>query len=389
MSPRTLAGRIGAGLSSARDVAEAAAEAARGAAAGLDSEPDLALLFLSAEHLDDAPAAARVVHEELGPGHLVGCVADGVVAGGRELEDGPGLAVWAAALPGARIEPFHAEAVPTEEGIAVAGFPDLDDGGIAVLLVDPFSFPIGGFLGRFNEEGSGVPLVGGIAGGGGRPGAAALLVGQEVHEEGAVGVALSGVPVVTAVSQGCAPIGREAVITKAEANIVFELAGKPALHWVRTQIASLSPEQQALASRGLLAGLVIDENKTEYGRGDYLMRGLIGVDEATGSIAIGEHVRAGQTLRLHARDAASADEDLREALAGALEAGRPAGALLFTCNGRGTNMFPESDHDARVVAEAIGAPALAGFFCGGEIGPVGGRAFLHGFTATLAVFLEP
>jgi small ligand-binding sensory domain FIST len=194
--------------------------------------------------------------------------------------------------------------------------------------------------------------------------------------------------VVTAVSQGCAPIGREAVITRAEGNVVFELAGKPALYWVRSQLASISPEQQRLAARGLLAGLVIDENKAEYGRGDYLIRGLIGVDEESGSIAIGEHLRVGQTLRLHARDAASADEDLRGALSDALAAGSPAGALLFTCNGRGTHMFPDPDHDARVVAEELGAPALAGFFCGGEIGPVGGRAFLHGFTATLAVFLE-
>ena len=223
----------------------------------------------------------------------------------------------------------------------------------------------------------------------GSPGTAALIVDDDVHEEGAVGVALAGVPVITTVSQGCAPIGREAVITQAEGNVVLELAGKPALHWVRSQLAALAPEQQALAARGLLAGLVIDENKAEYERGDYLIRGLIGVDEATGSIAIGEQVRIGQTLRLHARDAASADEDLRAALAETLDFGTPAGALLFTCNGRGTHMFPDPDHDVRVVAEGIGAPAIAGFFCGGEIGPVGGRSFLHGFTATLAVFLEP
>jgi small ligand-binding sensory domain FIST len=119
------------------------------------------------------------------------------------------------------------------------------------------------------------------------------------------------------------------------------------------------------------------------------MRGLLGADEATGALALGETVRVGQTLRFFVRDAASADADLRQALADAPRRARPAGALLFTCNGRGTNMFPEPDHDARVVAEALGTRALAGFFCGGEIGPVGGKAFLHGFTATLAVFLEP
>lgn len=388
MSQRALTSRIGAGLSSAEDAGEAAAAAAREAADGLSGEPDLAFVFLSSAHLADAGEAAEAVRAELAPAHLLGCVADGVVGRGREVEEGPGAAVWAAALPGAEIAAFHAAALQTDDGVAVSGFPDVEDASLVAMFVDPFSFPLAGFLGRLNEEQPGVPLVGGIAGGGGRPGTAALISGDEMHEEGAVGVRLSGVPVVTTVSQGCAPIGREAVITKAEGNVVFELAGKPALHWVRTQLAALPAEQQALAARGLLAGLVIDENKAEYGRGDYLVRGLIGVDEASGSLSIGEQVRIGQTLRLHARDAASADEDLRVALAATAAAGSPAGALLFTCNGRGTHMFPEPDHDARVVAEELGAPPLAGFFCGGEIGPVGGRAFLHGFTATLAIFLE-
>jgi small ligand-binding sensory domain FIST len=137
----------------------------------------------------------------------------------------------------------------------------------------------------------------------------------------------------------------------------------------------------------LLVGLVIDENRAEYGRGDYLVRALLGADEETGAIAVGDEVRVGQTLRFHVRDATSADEDLRESLAGGLAGETAAGALLFTCNGRGTHMFSEPDHDARAVAEAVGSSSLAGFFCGGEIGPVGGRAFLHGFTATAAVFL--
>jgi small ligand-binding sensory domain FIST len=129
-------------------------------------------------------------------------------------------------------------------------------------------------------------------------------------------------------------------------------------------------------------------HRPEYDTGDFLMRGLLGADEATGALALGDSVRVGQTLRFFVRDATSADADLRQALGGALR-GRPAGALLFTCNGRGMNMFPEPDHDARVVTETLGTQALAGFFCGGEIGPVDGKAFLHGFTATLAVFLEP
>jgi len=184
-----------------------------------------------------------------------------------------------------------------------------------------------------------------------------------------VGALVSGVSVATVVSQGCSPIGEDAVVTSADGHVVFELAGRPALERLRSEIRALPPQRQRLAAQGILAGLVVDENRSEYRRGDYLMRGLLGADEQSGAIAIGEEVRVGQTLRFHVRDAVSADEDLNEALDSVLGGSGAAGALLFTCNGRGTSMFPEPDHDARPVASALGAPALAGLFCGGEIGP--------------------
>ncbi len=391
MEPQTLTCRIGAGLSTSESAWEAATEAAREARGGAlgGAEVDLAFLFLSPAHLDEAEAAAEAVREELAPRHLLGCVAEGVVARVRELEEGRAVAVWAGALPGAEIECFHVASVQTDEGVAVAGFPELDDPALVTLLVDPFTFPTGPFLASLKERYERIPLVGGIAVGGQRPGAQALILDEAVHTEGAVGAVVSGLPVLTVVSQGCRPIGREAVVTRCEGNVVYELAGMPALERLRREIAALAPGEQALAARGLLAGLVIDENRPEYDTGDFLMRGLLGADEATGALALGDRVRVGQTLRFFVRDATSADADLRQALGGALGRARPAGALLFTCNGRGTNMFPEPDHDARVVAETLGTQALAGFFCGGEIGPVGGKAFLHGFTATLAVFLEP
>jgi small ligand-binding sensory domain FIST len=391
MESQTLACRIGAGLSTLESAWEGATEAAREARGGARGrvEVDLAFLFLSPAHLDEAEAAAEAVREELAPRHLLGCVAEGVVAGARELEEGPAVAVWAGVLSGAEIECFHVGAVQREDGIAVAGVPVLDDPGLVLLLVDPRTFPAEPFLTRLNEAHERVPLVGGIAAGGRRPGAQALILDDAVHSEGAVGAVVSGLPVLTVVSQGCRPVGHEAVITRCEGNVVYELAGRRALERLRGEIAALSFEEQALAARGLLVGLVIDENRPEYDTGDFLMRGLLGADNATGALALGDTVRVGQTLRFFVRDAASADADLRQALGGTLRHARPAGALLFTCNGRGTNMFPEPDHDARVVAELLGTQALAGFFCGGEIGPVGGKAFLHGFTATLAVFLEP
>jgi small ligand-binding sensory domain FIST len=390
MTSEALACRIAAGLSTSRSAREAASEAAHSAGGGAlpGGTVDLAFVFLSPAHLDEAEAAAEAVIEELAPRHLLGCVAEGVVAGVRELEQGPGVAVWAGVLPDAEIECFHAAAVQTSDGIAVAGFPEVDDPGLVTLLVDPFTFPIGGFLTSLNDAQKHVPLVGGIAAGARQPGAQALILDDAVLSGGAVGVVVSGPPVVTVVSQGCRSIGHEAVITRSEGNVVYELAGVPALERLRTEIAGLSSEEQALAARGLLVGLVIDENRPEYDVGDFLMRGLLGADETSGALVLGETVRVGQTLKFFVRDAASADADLQQTLGAALHGGRPAGALLFTCNGRGTNMFPAPDHDARAVASALGTDAVAGFFCGGEIGPVGGKAFLHGFTATVAIFLE-
>lgn len=390
MRPETLTRRVGAGLSASSRAAEAAGEAAREARAALGGSPvDLAFLFLSAEHFAGSADAVAAVEEELAPRHLVGCVAEGVVARDRELEDGPGAAVWAAALPDAEIETFHSVALGTDEGVAVTGVPILDEADLVTLLVDPFTFPAAGFLTKLNEEEDAVPLVGGLAAGSGEPDTQALFVDGEIVYEGAVGAVLRGVPVRTVVSQGCEPVGRDSVITHAEDNVVFELAGEPALERLKGDVATLTPDQErSAAAGGVLAGLVIDENRADYRRGDYLMRGLIGVDEDTGALAIGEPVRIGQTLRFHVRDAASADADLRENLAAALNGERAAGALLFTCNGRGTGMFDQPDHDARAVGELLGEDALAGFFCAGEIGPVGGKPFLHGFTATLAVFLE-
>jgi small ligand-binding sensory domain FIST len=390
MRPETLTRRVGAGLSASSGTAEATGEAAREARAALGGAAvDLAFVFLSADHFAGTLEALAAVELELAPRHLLGCVAQGVVGRDRELESGPGAAVWAASLPDAEIETFHSVAVGTEDGVAVTGFPQLDGADLVTFLVDPFTFPAAGFLSKLNEEEDGAPLVGGLAAGSGEADTQALFVDGEVVHEGAVGAVLRGVPVRAVVSQGCEPVGRDAVVTSAEDNVVFELAGATALERLKDDLATLTPDQQASAARGgLLAGLVIDENRSDYRRGDYLMRGLIGVDEETGALAIGEPVRVGQTLRFHVRDPASADKDLRENLAGALDGTRAAGALLFTCNGRGTNMFSAPDHDARAVRELIGDGALAGFFCAGEIGPVGGKPFLHGFTATLAVFLE-
>ncbi|MEX2196480.1 MAG: FIST N-terminal domain-containing protein [Thermoleophilaceae bacterium] len=379
---------VATGLSTA-DGPAAFAEAADQAASALaGAEVDLTLVFAGAPHVGAVEPGLRAVRDRLAPRALAGCGAQGVVGSGREVENG-GVAVWAASLPGARLETFHLEAMRAgDAAVAVTGMPELDEVDAMILLVDPYSFPIEPLLGQLADDHAGLPVVGGIAGAGGGAGGAALFHDDEVAREGAVGVALSGVDVRAGVSQGARPLGPEMVITRAERNVIHELASKPAVERITEAIAGLDAEERALAANGLLLGIVIDPNKPDYTRGDFLVRGLLGADRESGSLTVGELVRVGQAVRLHVRDRVSADEDLREILAAQVDGldEPPAGALIFTCNGRGTHMFNEPDHDAAALDGAIrGAPA-AGFFCAGEIGPVGDRSFVHGFTATLALF---
>ena len=379
--------RVAVGLSDSFDAVEAFSDAAEQARRGLDGAGcDLCLIFAGAPHLIHAKPLLDAVQLALDPEHLLGCGAGGVVGPGRELESGPGAVVWAASLPGAMIATHRMAAEPDEELTGVGGMPGADQPADAlIVLADPNTFPVDVLLARFNDERPGVPVVGGLASAS-AAGSAALFHDGDVVDDGAIACSIAGVSVLPCVSQGATPVGPEMTITAAEGNVIHELASAPAIERLREAIGALEPDEQALAGGGLMLGLVIDENQPEYERGDFLVRPVIGADPESGSVAIGERVRVGQTVRMHVRDGASADEDLREALKPRAEAlGEVAGSLLFTCNGRGAHMFDVPDHDATTVADVLGAP-VGGFFCAGEIGPVGGRNFLHGFTATMAIF---
>ena len=389
--------RTSVGASESFDTVEAAAEAADRARAGLEPTCDLAVVFASGHHLGMAKWLLSEVHERLEPRALIGCGAGGTVAGGHELEETPGIAIWAASLPGAELETMHMTAERDAQGFRLLGLPvslsepaNADEPGgdeSLIALCDPFSFPAEELLASVDRSRPQVPVLGGLASAS-FAGGAVLLRDGEVHSDGAVAVRLHGVQVLPCVSQGAGPVGPEMTITSAEANVIGQLAGKPAMERIGEVISALPERERELAAAGVLVGLVIDENRPEYERGDFLVRPIIGADRESGAIAIGELVRVGQTVRLQVRDAASADEDLREALRAqsqALGSDGAAGALLFTCNGRGSHMFDVPDHDAAAIEDSLGVPT-AGFFCAGEIGPVGGRNFLHGFTATMAVF---
>jgi small ligand-binding sensory domain FIST len=391
MSGDAMGIRIGTGLSTDPDPLAGATEAAATAQAGLGGRPcDLAVLFAAGAHLAAPEATLEGVHDALRPEVLVGCGGGGVIGESREVERGTAVSVWAASLDGGSAEPFHAvvEAIGQGEGV-LSGLPDLNGAAGAVLLADPFSFPADPVLRQLSVSAPMVPLLGGLASGRSPEDETPLFLGDDVLTEGAVGLRFEGVEILPCVSQGAAPIGPELTITAADGAVIGELAGRPALEKLRETIEALPEEDLQLVQGGLLMGIVIDANKPEYVQGDFLVRGLVGADADTGEVAVGTAVRPGQVVRLHARDARSADRDLREALEARMTAlgGRvPAGALLFSCNGRGRGMFGHDHHDASALEHVLcGAPA-AGFFAAGEIGPVGGHNFLHGYTATVAVF---
>jgi small ligand-binding sensory domain FIST len=379
---------IAVGVSDELDPVGAFSEAADAAARDLGGSCDLALIFAGAPHLGHAKSILAEVHRRLEPASLIGCGAGGVVGGGREIEQGPGAVVWALSAPGALVATHHFEAEPSENRMALSGLPEGEALGEAlIVLADPYTFSAEALLGHLNESCPGLPVLGGLASAA-AGGSAALFRNGDLLHSGAVACSLGGIPLIPCVSQGATPVGPEMTITAARGNLVTELASQPAIARLRDAIGDLDPAQQQLAAQGLMLGLVIDENQPEYERGDFLVRPIIGADPDAGSLAIGERVRVGQTVRMHVRDGAIADQDLRDALRAGSQAagsGGAAGALLFTCNGRGSHMFEVPDHDANALEDALGAPA-GGFFCAGEIGPVGGRNFLHGFTATIALF---
>jgi small ligand-binding sensory domain FIST len=350
----------------------------------LDAVPDLAVMFCSPDHVDTFDDIAETVRVLVSPRVLIGATAGAVIAGDREIEEGPAISLWAATLP-AVPRPVRVSAVRTPSGVAVQGLPatELPEGGTLILLADPFSLPIDAVLDAIDAAGTGVRVAGGMASAARGPGGNRLVLDQTVASDGAVGVVLDRpAATTTVVSQGCRPIGEPMIVTKAEGNVIAELAGRPALDRVAELASRAGPEDRALLASGLHIGVAIDEHRSTFGRGDFLIRDVMGAERATKAVVAGAAIPVGTTVQFQVRDAAAADEDLTALLAPVFG----DGALLFTCNGRGTRLFDGPDHDARAVSDAIGAGTVAGMSCAGELGPVAGRSFVHSFTASVVLF---
>lgn len=389
----------GEGFVTGPDVVACAEQAAERALTGLAEAAGtqtLCAVFASSADPDRAGAALERAAAVLGAPHTVGCTAGGVLGAGRGVEDEEAVSVLAVALPGLTARTFHLEVMRASGEVAVLGLPrPRDDEPVAVLLSDPWSFPVDSFVSGTNDTSPDtsprLAVVGGLASGRGGPGSTRLLVDGVVRDRGAAGVLLGGdVELRAVVSQGCRPVGPEMVVTHSDGQVLLALAGTPVLAKLEQVLAGLSPVDQALVTSGLQVGVAMDEYADAHGHGDFLVRAVLGADRERGGLVIGDAVAVGQTVRFHVRDAQAADEDLRTLLRRGPTGPAAGAALLFSCNGRGSSLFDGTlggaGHDAAVVREMLDGPAVAGFFAGGELGPVAGRNHLHTFTASLLAF---
>jgi small ligand-binding sensory domain FIST len=360
------------------DLVAAVEEACTAVAADLAARvPDLLVAFVSSHHLPRYPAVPGLVRQHLGGGLLVGCSAGGVIGGGHEVEEAPGFSLTAAALPGVTLTPLRATA--PEPPRLQAAPPQL------VLLADPFTFDAETFVHAVDEAHPGATIVGGLASGGRRPGDNALYLEDDVYRGGLVGVELSGDVVVdTIVAQGCRPIGDPMFVTRSERNVIYELDGRPAVLALQLVLETLPKADRALVRHSLFIGVVMDKHRQEYRQGDFLIRNVLGVEPKQAALVVGAHVQENQVIQFHLRDAQTSADDLIHLLARQRE--RPEGSLLFSCLGRGHHLYGRADHDTDVFRAALGDVPLGGFFCNGEIGPVQGRTYLHGYTSAFGLF---
>ena len=388
----------GSSLSRRRETDAALDECVRALGAQLDdpAASDLVAVFASPGYDRPTPPLAAAVGDRFPRATVIGCSGAGVIGSGHEEEERPALSVTAGSLPGAHVAGFHLRAAdlpspddPPDAWSALLGTrPDADPH--FLVLADPFTMDGEALLAGLDYAFPRAAKIGGLASGGGRGSPHGLFLNGTVHREGAVGVALTGDVVVdTVVAQGCRPIGRPMRITEAAHHLIVAVDGDAALERLRHLYHALPQRDRDLVHRNLFMGIAMDPLTEHAAAGDFLIRNVMGVDPRRGALAIGAPVREGQLVQFHVRDAETSAEDLRRSLADYRAAAgdrTAAGALLFSCTGRGRHLYGRPDHDTDLFRELVGSLPLGGFFCNGEIGPVSGTTYLHGYTSSFALF---
>ena len=357
---------------------------------------DLMMCFASYHHRAALADAVSTMRRIVSPKVMLGVTAEAVLGATEELDGRAGLSAIGMRLGGARLHTWMTtpeNPIPLSDPATVRKRIGYNDQlRTTILLADPVTTPITRLLPALSGCGEGgrpVPVIGGMASGASQPGLNVLALNDRVIAAGGVGVTISGdVDIRFVVSQGCRPIGKPLVVTKAQENVILELGSKKALMALQELAQNLAEDERHLLTQGLLLGTVIDEYKDRFGRGDFLIRSILGIDQRVGGIAVGDMPRIGQTVQFHVRDRATAAEDLQLLLDAQQLQVPPFASLLFTCNGRGARLFGKPGHDLNMIHDRLGNVPTAGYFAAGELGPIGDQSFLHGHTACLAILRE-
>jgi small ligand-binding sensory domain FIST len=358
---------------------------------------DLGLVFMAPRFFPHAKQVLEILRVHAKIPLLAGCSSQSLIANGEELEENPGLALALYSLPGAKLSAVHFKQEQVEEANGPGYWrmetgiePEDSNGWLA--FIDPFHLDSEAWLHTWNEAYAPLPVMGGLASGDMAEQRTQVYLNGDVFEEGGVAICVGGeVRIAGMISQGCTPIGETWTLTRVQDNMIQEIGNRPAYKVLEETFNELTPQEQKIARGNLFVGLVVNEYLEEFHRGDFLIRNLLGADPRSGSIAVGAFPRTGQTMQFQRRSPAAAMEDMDELLgrtARELGAATIYGGCLCSCNGRGQGLFGRPNHDAKSVQDRFGPLGLAGFFCNGEIGPIGEKNFLHGFTASLALFVK-
>ncbi|CCQ90826.1 conserved hypothetical protein [Nitrospina gracilis 3/211] len=361
-----------------------------------DNEIHLTVMFVSPHFKDKLPQIPKLLREQLSIGTLLGCTGGGIIGGGQEVEQQHAFSLTCAHLPGVTIQEIQTDtmALPDPDtapsvwrewlGVPAESNPQF------ILLADPFSFRGEEFLAGMDFAYPNSAKVGGLASGSHFQGGNVMYIGDRMYNNGLIGVALSGnIQLDTIVAQGCRPIGQPMSITKCNEYLLEEVDNKPPIQVLEEMVETMSENDRKLMQTSLFLGIEMDPLKDDPGQGDFLIRNLIGVDRESGALSIGAPLREGQLVQFHLRDKVMSDEDLNVMLSKYSKQGRgddACGALLFSCLGRGQYLYGEANHDCNVFKDKLGEIPLGGFFCNGEIGPVGQNTFLHGYTSSFGIF---
>jgi small ligand-binding sensory domain FIST len=363
----------------------------------LAPQVSLGLVFMSPKFFPHARQTLEILRVHARIPLLAGCSSTGLIAGANEIEGASGFVLALYSLPGAELKGFRFTQKQVEEASDAAywysatGVERHQTNGWLVFI-DPFHLVAENWLHSWNQAYAPLPALGGLASGVFSDQTTQVYLNGDAFEDGGVAISVGGdVKLASVISQGCTPIGETWTLTRVEHNLIRQIANRPAYAVLAETFQKLPPAEQQKARGNLFIGLVVNEYLEDFHRGDFLVRNLIGGDPNSGVLSVGAMPRAGQTMQFQRRDAAAATEDMNELLARVktqLAGTVIYGGCLCCCNGRGQGLFGAPNHDAEMVQQRLGPFGLTGFFCNGELGPVGEKNFLHGYTASLALFVK-